>query len=65
MYEYEIHQTRSADLIRQADHHRMVREALRGRRDARRAAAEASARHATGGQAHTDRPRRHPFARAA
>ncbi|MGW7266389.1 hypothetical protein [Streptomyces sp. NPDC054842] len=61
MYEYEIHQTRSADLIRQADHHRMVREALRSRR----AAARASAGQDTGGQAHTDRPRRHRFARVA
>ncbi|MEU1043447.1 hypothetical protein ACFYP4_20660 [Streptomyces sp. NPDC005551] len=65
MYEYEIHQTRSADLIRRAENHRLVREALRGRRAARRAAAQESARHDAGGRSHTDRPRGHRFARAA
>ncbi|AVH56330.1 MULTISPECIES: hypothetical protein [Streptomyces] len=65
MFQYELHQIRSAELIRQAENHRLVREALRARRAARRAAARASAAHDMEGRGHTDRPRRHWFARAA
>ncbi|MEV0641205.1 hypothetical protein AB0I77_41045 [Streptomyces sp. NPDC050619] len=61
MYEYKFSQFRSADLIRQAEHERLVREAVRGRRAARREAA----RHAAAGEADTGRPRRHRFLRAA
>ncbi|MET7689853.1 hypothetical protein ABZT06_18055 [Streptomyces sp. NPDC005483] len=58
--EYEISQYRSTELIRQAEHERLVRETLRGRRAARREAAERTAE-----EAHTDRPRRHRFLRTA
>ncbi|WP_369249357.1 hypothetical protein [Streptomyces sp. R41] len=64
MFEYELHQIRSAELIREAQNHRLAQEALRGRRAARRAARE-SAQHESEGQGHTQRPRRHRFARAA
>ena len=69
--EYEISRYRSAELLRQAEHERLVRETLRGRRAARR---EAAARIAEGdtsqaldpeGEAHTGRPRRHRFLRPA
>ncbi|WP_395574890.1 hypothetical protein [Streptomyces sp. BK79] len=61
MFEYEIQQTRSAELIRRADQARLVREAVRARRAARR-----EARHgAAGAESHTFRFRRHRFARAA
>jgi hypothetical protein len=63
MFEYELHQTRSADLLAAAQHDRLVREALRVRRAARRA--EASAQNETEGRSHSRRPRRHRFARAA
>lgn len=56
---YEISQYRSADLIRQAQHERLVRETLRGRRAARREAAERTAET----ESHTGRPRRHRFPR--
>lgn len=65
MFAYEFHQIRSAELIREAQNHRMAREALRGHRAARRAAARTSGRDDTEGQAHDQRPRRHWFARAA
>lgn len=65
MFEYELHQIRSAELIREAQNHRLVQEALRGRRAARRAAARESAQHESEGQGHTKRPRRNRFARAA
>ncbi|MER5448806.1 hypothetical protein ACFV29_21895 [Streptomyces sp. NPDC059690] len=58
MYEYEIAQFRSAELIRRADHERLAREAVRG---ARREAAERSAEN----ESHTSRHRRPRFARAA
>jgi hypothetical protein len=45
MYEYELQQMRTADLIRRADHERLVREAARARRAARREAGEGSAEH--------------------
>ncbi|GAA3994100.1 hypothetical protein GCM10022232_32570 [Streptomyces plumbiresistens] len=61
MYEYEISQLRSAELIRQAEQERLAREALRGRRAARREAA----RRAAEGEVHTGRPRRHRFPRTA
>ncbi|KOG34689.1 hypothetical protein [Streptomyces resistomycificus] len=61
MYEYELSQFRSADLIRRAEHERQAREAVLSRRAARR---EAAAR-AADGEAHTGRPRRHRFPRTA
>ncbi|MFD5077212.1 hypothetical protein [Streptomyces sp. NPDC058371] len=67
MFEYELHQTRSAELIRRAENHRLAQEALRSRRAARRAVRE-SGQHEqndTEGRAHTHRPRRHRFARVA
>jgi hypothetical protein len=61
MFEYELHQIRSAELIREAHNHRVAQEALRSRR----AAARESGQNDPEGQAHTPRPRRHRFARAA
>ncbi|MBC9723482.1 hypothetical protein [Streptomyces sp. TRM68367] len=61
MYEYELHQYRSADLLRRADHQRLVREALRARRTARR-----KATHGTSGtEPHTHDSRYRRFTRAA
>ncbi|MET8634691.1 hypothetical protein ACWEQ2_20990 [Streptomyces sp. NPDC004096] len=40
MFEYELHRIRTAELIREAERYRLGREALRGRRVARRAARE-------------------------
>ncbi|WP_405923899.1 hypothetical protein [Streptomyces sp. NBC_00035] len=65
MSEYELYQIRSAQLIREAQHHRLVREALRGRRAARRAALRESAQNDTEGQGHSRRHGRHRFTRAA
>ncbi|MDQ0907448.1 hypothetical protein [Streptomyces canus] len=68
---YEISQYRSAELRRQAEHERLVRETLRGRRAARREAAERTAdggtsqAFGTGGDSHTGRRRRHRFLRTA
>ncbi|MER7566539.1 hypothetical protein ABTZ93_26730 [Streptomyces sp. NPDC097941] len=59
--EYEISQYRSAELLRQAEHERLVRETLRGRRAARREAVEGTVE----SEAHTGRPRRHRFLRTA
>ncbi|MFI0512734.1 hypothetical protein ACH3Y9_22715 [Streptomyces sp. WSLK1-5] len=59
--QYELSQYRSAELLRQADHERLVRETLRGRRAARREAGERTAE----ADAHTGRPRRHRFLRTA
>ncbi|WP_028810015.1 hypothetical protein [Streptomyces sp. 351MFTsu5.1] len=59
--EYQLSQYRSAELIRQAEHERLVRETLRSRRAARREAAERTAET----DAHTGRPRRHRFLRTA
>lgn len=39
MYEYEIHQVRAAELVRQAEHSRLVREAREARRSRARSAA--------------------------
>ncbi|MEU4146637.1 hypothetical protein [Streptomyces parvulus] len=61
MFEYEIHQTRTAELIRAADEARLVREAVQARRAARRAARHAAAE----AESHTPRPRRHRTARVA
>ncbi|MCX4611969.1 MULTISPECIES: hypothetical protein [Streptomyces] len=65
MFEYELQQMRSNELIREAQDHRQAQEALRGRRAARRAAARESGQNDSEGQAHSPRPRRHRFARAA
>ncbi|MGX9886418.1 hypothetical protein [Streptomyces sp. NPDC002276] len=61
MYEYEIHQLRSAELRRQAANERLAREAVRSARAARRE----QARQAAESEVHTERPRRHLFARAS
>ncbi|MEV8538263.1 hypothetical protein [Streptomyces sp. NPDC051572] len=67
MYEFELHQIRSAELRRQAANERLAREAVRGARAARREQARQArqARQAAEGEVHTDRPRRHLFARAS
>ncbi|MGC9536394.1 hypothetical protein [Streptomyces sp. UG1] len=62
MYEYELHHIRSAELIRQAEHERLVREAVRVRRAARR---ERSAKGTGDAEAHTSRLRRMRHPRAA
>jgi hypothetical protein len=61
MYEYELHQLRSAELRRQAANERLAREAVREARAARRE----QARRAAEGEVHTESPRRHLFARAS
>lgn len=61
MYEYEIQQLRSAELIRRADEARLAREAVRARRAARRDARHAAAE----AESHTFRFRRQRIARAA
>ncbi|MFF3000435.1 hypothetical protein ACFVTC_38725 [Streptomyces sp. NPDC057950] len=66
MFEYELHQIRSAELIREAQNHRLAREALRGRRaDRRRTAARESGGNDTEERSYSPRPRRHRFTRAA
>jgi hypothetical protein len=60
MYQYELHQLRSAELIRQADQERLAREAVRTRRSFRRRATSRAA----ASEPHTGHPRRHRFARA-
>ncbi|WP_345594317.1 hypothetical protein [Streptomyces marokkonensis] len=65
MFEYEIQQTRSAELIRRADQARLAREAVRARRDARRDVRSDVRDGAAGAESHTPRFRRHRFARAA
>ncbi|MFB7247566.1 hypothetical protein CW362_17895 [Streptomyces populi] len=64
MFEYELQQIRSAELIREAQNHRLAKEAASGRRAARRAAALRSAHDGTDERAHRNRLRRHWFARA-
>ncbi|KUO04856.1 hypothetical protein [Streptomyces caeruleatus] len=59
MYGYELHRLRSAELIRQAEHARLVREAVRGRR------AERSAQAAAESESHMPRRSRHRHPRAA
>ncbi|MET7454916.1 hypothetical protein ABZT03_24070 [Streptomyces sp. NPDC005574] len=61
MYEYELQQLRSAELIRRAEDERLAREVVRGRRAARREAA----RRAAEGEVHTGRPRRPRLPRTA
>ncbi|MFE0415401.1 hypothetical protein [Streptomyces tendae] len=61
MYEFEIQQYRSAELIRRADEARLAREAVRARRAARRQARHGGAE----AESHTPRQRRPRFARAA
>jgi hypothetical protein len=56
MFQYEAHQLRSAELLRRADHERLVNEAVHARREGEREAAEHS---------DTGRPLRHRFTRAA
>ncbi|MFD5626485.1 hypothetical protein [Streptomyces sp. NPDC127072] len=65
MFEYELQQIRSAELIREAHNHRIAREAIRSRRAARRAAVRESAGNDSEGQAHSRGHRRHRFARVA
>ncbi|KUM67562.1 hypothetical protein J7F01_24905 [Streptomyces sp. ISL-22] len=65
MYEYELHHIRTAELIRQAEHERLVREAVRVRRAARREAANRSAEDGAETEAHTSRRRRHRHPRTA
>ncbi|MFE2586927.1 hypothetical protein [Streptomyces sp. NPDC059378] len=54
MYEYEIQQIRSTELIRRADEERLARAAVRGRRAARREAAQ----RLRSGESHSYRLRR-------
>ncbi|MFJ5999112.1 hypothetical protein [Streptomyces sp. NPDC092370] len=61
MYEYELQHVRTADLIRRADHERLVREVVAARRAARRSTEEHSAEH----ESHSRRFRRLRSARAA
>ncbi|MFJ6836677.1 hypothetical protein [Streptomyces sp. NPDC091209] len=63
MFEYELQQIRSAELIRKAQTYRLAKEAVSVRRAARRAAAHRSAQGAEEEQSHSDRPRRHRFVR--
>ncbi|MGW3950879.1 hypothetical protein ACWEKM_07940 [Streptomyces sp. NPDC004752] len=57
MIEYELHRIRAIELHRRATHERLAREALRGRRAARRAARDAPS--------DTGRPGRHRLPRTA
>jgi len=61
MFEYELHQIRSAELRREAADERLARAAIRAARAARREAASRAAE----GEVPPDRPRRHWFTRAA
>ncbi|MFF0159729.1 hypothetical protein ACFYRY_19665 [Streptomyces sp. NPDC005263] len=61
MYEYELQQLRSAELIHRADQERLARRAVLGDRAARRE----TARRAAETDPHTGHPRRHRFARTA
>lgn len=65
VYEYELHHIRSAELIRRAEHERLVREAVRSRRATRRQAGERSAEGVGEAESHTWRSRRHRRPRAA
>jgi hypothetical protein len=64
MFEYELHQIRSAELIREADNYRRAREAVRGRRTAKREA-ERSGGNDSEGRVDTHHHRRYRFTRAA
>ncbi|MFI2634612.1 hypothetical protein ACH5A2_30135 [Streptomyces collinus] len=61
MHEYELQQLRTSDLIRRADHERLVREAARVRRAARHQAGTDTAEH----ESHSRRFRRPRSARTA
>ncbi|POX52367.1 hypothetical protein C3489_18120 [Streptomyces sp. Ru71] len=61
MYEYEVQQARTAELIRRAEQERLVREAVRARRAARHDAATRTAE----AEGHTGRSRRRWSTRAA
>jgi hypothetical protein len=70
MFEYELHRIRSTELRRQAEDARLVREAVRSRRAARREARAAGHATATADalaaqEAHTDRRGRRRLPRAA
>ncbi|MFJ5264453.1 hypothetical protein ACIQAC_28730 [Streptomyces sp. NPDC088387] len=65
MFEYEIQQLRSDELIRRAEHSRLAREAVRQGRAARREAEERAAGNRAAGESHSSRPRRLRFPRAA
>ncbi|MFI7387086.1 hypothetical protein [Streptomyces sp. NPDC049813] len=60
MFEYELHQVRSAELIQQAEGYRRARAATEARRAARR-----SARQEDEGRVRTHGPRRHRAPRTA
>ncbi|MFF5535142.1 hypothetical protein ACFY71_22090 [Streptomyces cinerochromogenes] len=62
MHEFELHRMRTAELRREAQQHRLVREAVRARRAARRADA---GHEAPAAESHTDRPRRLRLPRTA
>ncbi|MEU6348808.1 hypothetical protein ABZ896_05725 [Streptomyces sp. NPDC047072] len=70
-FDYELSQIRNAELLRQAEQERLAREVRRGRRAARREAAEGTAdggtsqAFGTGGESHTGRPWRQRFLRTA
>ncbi|MEY2244936.1 hypothetical protein [Streptomyces sp. BF23-18] len=64
MFEFELQQARSEELIRRAQTYRLAKEAVSGRRAARRAALR-SAQGDTEERAHSGRPRRHRSARTA
>ncbi|MFJ4469322.1 hypothetical protein ACIP2X_17760 [Streptomyces sp. NPDC089424] len=61
MFEYELSQARSADLLRRAEQERMAREAVRLARAARHETAPRTGR----GESHTGGTRRHRSPRAA
>ncbi|WP_333737484.1 hypothetical protein [Streptomyces sp. IBSBF 2806] len=68
MYEYELHQARSAELRRRAADERLAHEAARHARAARREAASRTAQRSDGdaeSESHTRRPRRFGFPRPA
>ncbi|MEV7994621.1 hypothetical protein AB0O67_22685 [Streptomyces sp. NPDC086077] len=61
MFEYELSQARSADLLRRAAHERRAREAVR----LARAARHETAPHTAQSESHTRSPRRHRPPRVA
>ncbi|MFF4119460.1 hypothetical protein [Streptomyces sp. NPDC001714] len=67
MFEYELHRIRSAELRRQAEDARLVREAVRSRRAARRDARDGAVTGdaTTAQEAHTGRRGRRRLPRAA
>ncbi|WP_128380101.1 hypothetical protein [Streptomyces cavernae] len=65
MFEYELHQIRSDELIRQAEDYRMARRAREARRARRSRIRRAPEPQSPEDQSHTTRPRWHRPARAA